>query len=146
MLADWIGHHGDIALWGAGCNDDPVSTTGRGLYPRDGIFDTATAFRFRCAYRDGMELVVADGGRLEKGVGVRWIGRDGAWVWVTRGALQASEPEILTDVDDTVLGTHVGHHRNFIDCVKTGQSPLASAESAHRAATLGHLGETAMRG
>lgn len=146
MLADWIGHHGDIALWGAGRNDDPVSTTGRGLYPRDGIFDTATAFRFRCVYRDGMELVVAEGGRLEKGVGVRWIGRDGAWVWVTRGALQASEPEILTDVDDKVLGTQVGHYRNFIDCVKTRQSPLSPAESAHLAASLGHLGETAMRG
>jgi len=123
-----------------------VSITGNGIYPRDGIFDTATAFSFRCVYRDGLELVVADGGRLEKGVGVRWIGRDGTWVWVTRGALQASYPDILAEVDENVLGPQAGHHRNFIDCVKTRQSPLSPAASAHCAASLGHLGEIAMRG
>ena len=147
ILADWIGHHGDIALWGAGIDAEyPVSVAGRGVYPRDGIYDTATAFRFRCAYRDGLELIVADGGQLEKGVGVRWIGQGGDWVWVTRGALKASDPEILKGADDSALGANTGLQRNFIDCVRTRQVTLAPADAARRAASLGHLGEVAMRG
>ncbi|HNX33495.1 MAG TPA: Gfo/Idh/MocA family oxidoreductase [Kiritimatiellia bacterium] len=147
ILADWIGHHGDIALWGAGKEmEDPVSVEGCGTYPRDGVYDTATAFRFRCSYRDGLELSVADGGQLGKGVGVRWIGRDGAWVWVTRGALEASDPAVLADVDDRALGRCVELHRDFIDCVRTRRPALAPAAPAHHAACLGHFGEDAMRG
>ena len=145
ILADWIGHHGDIALWGAGKEaEDPVSVAGRGAYPQDGLYDTATAFRYRCAYRDGLELTVADGGQLEKGVGVRWIGRDGAWVWVTRGALEASGQEILAGAEEGAPAA--GLHRDFIDCVRTRRATLAPAETAFRAASLGHLGDRAMRG
>ena len=146
ILADWIGHHGDIALWGAGKEaEDPVSVAGRGAYPQDGLYDTATAFRYRCAYRDGLELTVADGGQLEKGVGVRWIGRDGAWVWVTRGALEASGPDILAGAEDSAPGVSEGLHRDFIDCVRTRRTTLAPAEPAFRAASLGQLGDRAMR-
>ena len=149
MLADWIGHHGDIAQWGLGRDaTGPVRIVGQGEYTAEGLYDTATAFSFCCRYRDGVELTVSDGGRLEKGVGVRWIGRDGEWLWVTRGACQASRPDLLREV----LGTEVAnrfeggeHHRNFIDCVKTRQVPVAPAEAAHRAASLGHLGQIAMR-
>lgn len=147
ILADWIGHHGDIALWGSSKDaEDPVSVTGRGVYPRDGIYDTATAFRFRCTYRDGMELDVADGGQLEKGIGVRWIGRDGAWVWVTRGALEASAPDLLEGNESSAMGACVGLHRNFIDCVKTRRMTIAPARPAYHAASLAHLGDVAMRG
>jgi len=146
ILADWIGHHGDIALWGADRSDEPVSAAGQGLYPRDGLYDTATAFRFRCIYRDGMELLVADGGQLEKGVGVRWIGQRGDWVWVTRGALESSEPQILEDVDTGALGARNGLYRDFIDCVKSRRPTLVPAEAARKAANLGHLGERTMRG
>lgn len=146
ILADWIGHHGDIALWGAGKDaEDPVSAEGRGTYVKSGLYDTATEFRFRCVYRDGMVLDVADGGQLEKGVGVRWTGHDGAWVWVTRGALDASDPAILAAVDTGALGRSCGLHRDFIDCVKTRDATLAPAVPAHHAASLGHFGEAAMR-
>lgn len=153
ILADWIGHHGDIAQWGLGRDaTGPVLIEGSGDYASHGLYDTATSFSFRCVYRDGVELCVADGGRLEKGVGVRWIGRGGEWVWVTRGACEASSPEILRDI----LGADVEgrpscrplvaqHHRDFIDCVKTRQTTVAPAEAAHRAASLGHLGQIAMR-
>jgi len=146
ILADWIGHHGDIALWGAGKDaEDPVAVSGHGTYPRDGIYDTATAFRFRCVYRDGLELEVADGGQLEKGVGVRWIGREGAWVWVTRGALEASDPAVLSNVEECGLGRSAGLCRDFIECVKTRETTIAAARPAYHAANLGHLGEAAMR-
>jgi len=37
------------------------------------------------------------------------------------------------------------HHRNFIDCIRTGQRPNADIEIGHRSATLCHLGNIATR-
>ena len=145
-LADGIGRYGDTALWGAGRFDEPQSVEGFGEYPRDGLYDTATAFFFRCGYRDGMELVVADGGRLEKGIGVRWMGHDGAWIWVTNGALEASSPGLLAAVTARPLQPCAGLHRDFIACVKTRGSTLAPAEPVRLAAALGQAGDRAMRG
>ncbi len=145
-LADGIGLYGDTALWGAGRDDEPVSVEGIGEYPRNGRYDTATAFRFRCVYRDGMELDVADGGRLEKGIGVRWIGRGGEWVWVAGGALEASSPGLLAAVGAWPLEPCAGLQRDFINCVKTRRATVAPAGPARLAAALGQLGDRAMRG
>ena len=38
----------------------------------------------------------------------------------------------------------VPHHRNFLDCLKTGQQPFASGEIGHRTATICHLNNIAM--
>lgn len=37
-----------------------------------------------------------------------------------------------------------GHHRNFIDCVKSREATLTPAEVAHHSAVPGHLGLIAM--
>jgi predicted dehydrogenase len=154
MLASWIGHYGDVALWGAGRDaTGPVRVEGSGEFPLNGLFDTATSFSYRCTFSDGLELAVADGGRLEKGVGVRWIGRGGEWVWVTRGAAESSRAEVLREMrgsgclagQPSHRAVLAAHHRNFIDCIKTRRPTVAPAEAAHRAASLGHLGQLAMR-
>lgn len=145
-LADGIGLYGDTALWGAGRSDDPIRVEGHGEYPKHGFYDTATEFRFRCLYRDGLELTVADGGRLESGIGVRWIGQGGSWVWVTNGALAASDVQLLAEVKSWPLEPCADLQRDFIACVKTRRATLASAESACLAAALGQLGDRAMRG
>jgi predicted dehydrogenase len=145
ILGDWMGHHGDVALWGAGCSAAPEWVRGEGNYPVDGLYDTATSFHFTARYPGGMEVTVADGGRLEMGVGVRWIGADGTWIWVTRGSLQASDPRLFEELDLGGLGASVGLHRNFVDCVKSRQATLAPADAAYRASLLGQLGEAAMR-
>ncbi len=153
-LAEWIGHSGDLALWGAGCGaTGPVRVEGTGEYPADGCYDTATAFCFRCLFENGPVLTVSDGGRVGHGLGVRWIGRGGDWLWVTRGAAQASRPELLRAVADVTTDADrraeasplAAHVRDFVDAVRTRRAPAAPAEAAHRAASLGHLGELAMR-
>jgi hypothetical protein len=65
-------------------------------------------------------------------------------VWVTRGALDASAPEILAWAADA--GPAVDLRRDFIGAVKTRRATLAPAGTAFRAAALGQLGDRAMRG
>lgn len=145
-LAEGIVHYGDIALWGAGKETEmPMSVVGQGEFPRDGVFDTATSFRFLCTYRDGLELEVADGGRLEKGIGVRWIGADGAWIWVTRGAIAASADGLLAGLPPAALRP-VDLRRDFVEAVRDRRPACVPPVAAFHAAALGQLGDRAMRG
>ena len=43
----------------------------------------------------------------------------------------------LPDVND--------HHGNFLDCVRSRETPLAPIEEAHRSATICHIGNLAMK-
>ena len=89
---------------------------------------------------------MADGGRLEKGIGVRWLGRDGSWIWVTHGALEASDRGLMAAVNGLRVEPCAGLHRDFIDGVKTRRQTVSPAGPARLAAALGQAGDRAMRG
>jgi hypothetical protein len=46
--------------------------------------------------------------------------------------------------DEVHLFNSPGHHREFLDCVKTRRPTITPAETAHRSASIGHLGQIAM--
>ena len=97
-------------------------------------------------------------------MGTKWIGTDG-WVHVNRGSYDASKDSLKKIVkkrkDDTAPNSEVieaatapklgddviksrlyetaGHHRNFVDCVKSRKPTVTPVETAHRSATPGHL-------
>ena len=48
-------------------------------------------------------------------------------------------PKLGDDVIKTRLYETKGHHRNFLDCVKSRQPTVTPVETAHRSATPGHL-------
>jgi len=145
---DWIGHHADIANWGMGWdNTGPVQVEGSGNYPEQGIWDAATTYYFVATYRGGVEMHVANGGNRGIRGGTRWIGENGDWVWVDRGGIDASPKKLLQEhigPDEIQLFRSPGHHREFLDCVKTRRPTITPAETAHRAASIGHLGQIAM--
>ena len=148
QLMDWIGHHADIANWGMGWdNTGPVQVEGSGNYPEQGIWDAATTYYFVATYRGGVEMHVANGGNRGIRGGTRWIGENGDWVWVDRGGIDASPKKLLQEhigPDEIQLFRSPGHHREFLDCVKTRRPTITPAETAHRAASIGHLGQIAM--
>ena len=57
----------------------------------------------------------------------------------------AAAPALGDDVIKTRLYATPGHHRNFLDCVKSRKQTLTPAETAHRSASIGHLGQIAMK-
>ena len=148
QLMDWIGHHGDIAHWGMGWdNTGPIEIVGQGQYPDTGIWDAATTYYFEATYRGGVVMRVANGGNHGIRGGTKWIGEDGKWVWVDRGGLDANPRSLLREQigpDEIQLFRSPGHHREFLDCVRSRQQTITPAETAHRSASIGHLGQIAM--
>ena len=147
QLTDWAGHHIDIAHWGLGLDDTgPVEIEGKGVYPKDGIYDVPTEYKFTCTYANGVKMVVANDRQQPKGRGTVWYGEK-AWVHVDRGR-QATEPASLWN--ETVRPNEIrlyesrDHQQNFLDCVKSREKTITPIEVACRSICVGLLGEIAM--
>lgn len=70
------------------------------------------------------------------------------WIWVTRGEIEASDPDILTTPfgpSDERLYASDNHVANFIDSVRARKKAICDADIGHRSATMCHLGVTAIR-
>ena len=149
QLTDWAGHHIDIAHWGLGLDKSgPVSITeAKGEYPTEGTYDVPTAYRFKCTYANGVDIVVANAGQQPHGMGTCWYGENGQWIHVRRGGVSASSPDILKTKlgpGDKRLYKSTDHKQNFLDCVKSRKETITPVETAHRSISAGLLGEIAM--
>ena len=169
QLLDWIGHHCDIAHWGMDCDGTgptemkPIQAD---FPPRTDVWNTATKYRAEATYANGVVMTIA-GGHPDIAMGTKWIGTDG-WVQVDRGSFNASKddlrkkiqkrvkvqengqdvekvveafapPKLGDDIIKTRLYETKGHHRNFLDCVKSRQPTVTPVETAHHSAIPGHL-------
>jgi len=150
QLLDWIGHHCDIAHWGCDFdNSGPAEVEGEGEFPPvDAVWNTCTKYRIELKYPRDITMTIA-GGHPDIRGGTKWIGTDG-WVWVNRGAFEASNeewrdvrrlPEELRKVKLPVSGNH---QRNFLDSVKSRKPTITPVETAHHSAIPGHLGLISM--
>lgn len=147
QLTDWCGHHIDIALWGLKMDHSgPVEISGEGVYKKNNLFDVPFEFDINMKLSNGIPMRVANAAKLKTGMGVCWYGDEG-WVHVSRRGFETSSPSIKTfqvPADGTPFFKSPGHHRNFLDCVKSREMPIAGVDVANRAITAGLLGEIAM--
>jgi hypothetical protein len=166
QLLDWVGHHCDIAHWGMDMDSSgpmEVNPIQVDMPARSEIWNTATKYRAEAKYAGDIVMTIA-GGHNDIAMGTKWIGTDG-WVHVNRGSYDASKPELkkmikkrkdeknptseiiesatAPKLGDDVIKTRLyetpGHHRNFLDCVKSRRPTVTPVETAHRSATPGHL-------
>jgi hypothetical protein len=119
--------------------DQPITATGkeRGLPTRSGL-------SIENVFANGVKMI----GKNQSPRGLKLIGPDG-WIFINvHGAeTEASNPAWLQEKPETfktLLGRSPGHHRNFIDCVKSRQQPIAHAGIGCRTATICHLNNIAM--
>ena len=149
QLTDLGAHFNDLAQW---ANDSeytgPIEYEGRAEFPRDGLFNTPVRFEVVATYADGVKMIYHD--ETEPGRGPRgnkFVGTEG-WVSVDdTGKITASSDAIMQKVKMSQRGYEymMGHHRNFLDCVKTRRLPISNAEVSHRSVTTCHAGNICLR-
>jgi len=145
QVTDWGGHHPDIAQLALGTQlTGPVAIkNARGvLPPRTALWNTPEAYRFEAHYADGRRMIVRSDERQN---GIRFEGSDG-WLFVSRGAIEASDPALLPadKVKNDWQNSIHKHFANFLDCIRSGKETAAPCEQAHRSITISHLGNIAM--
>jgi predicted dehydrogenase len=140
VLMDWIGHHNDITHWALGMdNSGPNKVEAVGwTFPDTSIYNTPHQYEMRCEYDGDVTTSIAS----RHPIGSKFIG-DAGWVYVRRGKLEASDPRLAKldfDTGPRKAYRSTSHTGNFLDCVRTRQTCIAPAETAHRSITPGHLG------
>ncbi|HEY2585126.1 MAG TPA: Gfo/Idh/MocA family oxidoreductase [Tepidisphaeraceae bacterium] len=160
-MTDWGAHHNDIVQWALGMDDSgPVEIEGKptsDLVP--GGYTAYSEYQIDYLYANGVPLHVRTttndswgGAYLNKTPGaqhngIKFVGADG-WIWVTRGKIEASKPEILHDaLPSDAVRLHVSddHKADFFQSVRTRQQPVCPAEVGHRSASVCHLGAISTR-
>jgi myo-inositol 2-dehydrogenase / D-chiro-inositol 1-dehydrogenase len=148
MITGWGSHHYDTMHWALDVeHTGPSRVEGRAEFPTNSIWNVHGAYDVQLQYPGGIEVQVSD--RYPNGL--KFIGDEG-WIFVTRDApATASDPSMpQTDLkplrasDERLLdpeGLRVElprshcHHLNWLECVRSGGTPLAPADIAHRSNT-----------
>jgi len=158
-MTDWGAHHNDIVLWGLGEErSGPASIQGKPMVEMiPGGYTAASEYDVHYTYGSGIthrcQSTTANnwfGGVVDKEGpqhGVKFLGSDG-WIFVSRGVIEASNPELLVESLPTSaerLYVSKDHMGNFFDCVKSRHPAICEPEIGHRSASVCHLGVIAIR-
>lgn len=167
MITDFGAHHIDIAQWGMGTDlTGPVEIKNvSGTLDLKALYNTATEFTFECVYENGVLLHVASedhklmpeveaslaNPKAKSGfrhIGVFFEGDGGKWIYVNRGKITASNPEILRDKagkDEIHLYESKDHTDNFLTHIYDGKPTATPIEVSHRSISIAHLANVALR-
>lgn len=147
MITGWGSHHFDTAHWGMNMElSGPLKVEGWGEFPTNKIWNVHGAYDVELTYPGDIHMRVSD----KQPNGIKFIGDEG-WIFVSRDAqpttasdpamaptdlkpLDASDPKLLDPEGVTVHFPHSSsHHQNWLECVKSRETPLAPPPIAHRA-------------
>ena len=146
MITGWGAHHFDTAHWGMNLElSGPIKVEGKGEFPANKIWNVHGAYHVELTYPGNILLTVTD----KFPNGIKFIGDEG-WIFVSRDPqavtssdpavssgglkpLDASDPKLLDPKGVTVELPHsLEHHKSWLECVRSRQTPLAPATIAHR--------------
>lgn len=157
FIAGWGVHPLDIALWGGGekvaC---PVQIEGKGIWPTEGVCDTAMNWNIVCKYDSGVTMNFTGDPFPEEwknrygrttSHGTAFEGTDG-WVHVDRSGINAHPKELLTTEfgpNETHLYQSSNHVRNLLDCVKSRADTICPIDVAVQADIICQISDIAIR-
>jgi len=141
-------HFVDIGQWGIGDEVTPVQVHAlQADCPPDGLVDCPIAWRAEIVYANGVRMSYSSEGRPHPD-GIRFVGTEG-WIHISGNGTTTAQP---AGALDSVMGpqelhlyTSPGHHRNFLDGIKTRRATAACAEVGHHATTTCNLVEISAR-
>jgi predicted dehydrogenase len=146
-MTDWGAHHNDIAQWALGMDGSgPIRVEGSGEPPSTmpNSYNCHPKFRAVFTYPSGTEVICTSAGEN----GVKFIGDDGKWIFVSRDKIDASDKKLIDEplpANATRLYTSNDHMRDFLECMKSRKRPICDVEIGHRSVTVCHLGNVAIR-
>jgi hypothetical protein len=147
FVCAWGVHHLDVAQCGNGTDDTgPVEVEGKGVYPKEGLADTALTWKIEYRYSNGVKMVFTDTSQNPEGV--KFEGTGGWLFKAYRQPTQASDPAILASeikAGEVHLYEADADDRCFVECVKSRKETCSPIEVAHRSSTIGYIGDIAMR-
>lgn len=152
QMTNWGAHHIDIAQWGLGMDSSgPVEFEGTATFHPQKWHEVSETCYVTCTYANGVKMIVTQGAQKYEGKdikgGTTFIGDKGQ-IWVNRGKIEASDPELLK-IDLSSVATKLykspGHHQDFLACIASRENPICDVEIGHRTATVCHLANAATR-
>ncbi|MGB0369997.1 MAG: Gfo/Idh/MocA family protein [Opitutales bacterium] len=144
MITGWGSHMYDIGQWAMGTDRDsgPVEIQAKGEFPDRGHFNVHVDYQGEALYSNGVRMTSNNGKP-----GVRFVTEDG-WVYCSRGALKASDKEILRrrpTGDEISLYQSRNHMSDFITSARDGSDPVCPVEVGHRSNTICVLHHISMK-
>lgn len=145
MITGWGAHHYDILHWALDQElGGPSRIEAEAEFPTNKIWNVHGAYRVELEYPNQVRAVVSD----KFPNGLKFIGDEG-WIFVSRGSVPTKDPAVprgrLRPLDASneklleAAGVKVAlprsdeHHLNWLECVKSRQTPIVPAPVAHRA-------------
>ncbi len=156
FIAGWGAHPLDLLEWAFDTHGHgQLEVEGTGAIPTEGSNDVVLDWDLRIGFADGVQMTYWAQGiqkdedpRLAKlGNYTQFIGSEG-WIAVYYASM-LSEPESLAKVpigpNDVHLPISKGQERNFIQCVKSRETPVSNIDHAVRSDIISHISEIAIR-
>jgi hypothetical protein len=133
-MTDWGAHHFDIAQWGLGKDGSgPVQ-----ILPPDGARRKGITY----VYDNGIPVHHESHPDQPEGTGIYFVGTEG-WIAVNRGMFETHPFKLrgvpLKPTDDH-LYVSPGHHRDWLNCIRSRTLPICDVEIGASTATVCHIG------
>jgi predicted dehydrogenase len=156
FIAGWGAHPLDLLEWSFDTHKHGLlEVEGTGAIPTEGCNDAVLDWDVKVRFAQGPKMTYwatglakdEDPRLAELNNYAQFIGSEG-WIAVYYAAMM-SEPESIGSVPlgagDVHLPVSKGQERNFIQCVKTRQTPVSNIDQAVRSDIISHISEIAVR-
>jgi predicted dehydrogenase len=152
----WGIHDVDIAQWANDADSTgPLEAEGRATFPREGLYDTPTAWEIEHKYANGVRLIHMDLRTARKraeqfqqgGMASVFLGTEG-WIYVSRNGMRTYPESLMRTAispNEIRLPRSNDHKRNFFDAIRGRGRPVSPIEAAVRSETVCQQADIAIR-
>lgn len=153
MLADFCCHIMDPIIWAMGVTSPETITASGGRYALDDNAETPDCMEVTYEFKtpDGQPFLLVwshtdfnSRPLIAKGRRIMFQGTRGSLTSDYRAHEVTFEPGAEADLPEPTLPRSPGHHREWLDAIRTRGETSCNFEYGHRLTSLGHLGNIAL--